>query len=140
MSIQENTTALRNLLDIAYALPNAGGGTSIELLWTNASPSSSFAAQSVSVDLTACSMVIITMYQGTESGNLSATWIVPKGCFAMLSIVNGGSSGTVSYFRQATVNDNSVSFGKGYRCKEAELEDNEYAIPAVIYGIKEVGA
>ena len=138
MSIQENTTALRSLLDMAYALPKAGsGGVSIELLWTNASPSSSFAAQSVSVDLTECSMVIITMYQGTESGNLSATWIVPKGAFAMLSIVNGASSiGTVSYFRQATVNDNSVSFGKGYRCKETELEDNEYAIPAAIYGIK----
>lgn len=27
MSIQENTTALRSLLDMANALPNAGGGT-----------------------------------------------------------------------------------------------------------------
>ena len=30
MSIQENTTALRNLLDIANALPNAGGGTTVQ--------------------------------------------------------------------------------------------------------------
>lgn len=121
----------------AQNMPQSGGGGSsggieMTLLWTNPNPTSTFAAQTVALDLSDYDAVGINLkwHKGVE--NFIPMMILPKGAerwqlFQAATDVNrtGGrfatfvSSGIA--FTNATYNGSST---------------NDYAIPYKIYGIK----
>lgn len=104
----------------------------MHLLWTNASPDSAFAAQTISLDLTNYQFLIISVtrvYRDTQSNV-----IVQKNGFpCAMTAVYWGSQGGSNTVRQATASNTGVVFsnamgGVAYYC-----------IPQAIYGIKGVG-
>lgn len=103
----------------------------LTLLWTNASPGSSFAAQTVSLDLTAYDFVVIFLSTSTSTAGqarMADNGRTVKGY--------GGYLGTAfksdNYTRDILgVSDSGVTFAGGYI--NATTGD-QYAIPRYIYG------
>lgn len=134
--------------------PQEWGGKNIDLLWTNASPSTAFTAQTVSLNLSKYEQIIIqgagtTTYaqryaDGTTTALPSAVCIVfyanmnvsqvwtPFGCSA-------GGNGATTWGRQVTTSSTGITFGAGQRFQGASSTpstDNTYAIPMRIWGVK----
>lgn len=112
----------------------------IELVWENASPSSEFAAQTVSLDLLHAGFVIIE-FRTTSSGTARPTVIIANGKMGNL---NWLANATANYeilviSRNATVSNTGITFEKGYRkniSSTTATENNASAIPTRIYAIK----
>lgn len=111
----------------------SSGGVDFDLLWTNASPTSSFAAQTISIDLSDYYAVWI--------------WFVWKGDEADAkldcSCVVGHRSRSVMIYnsrcnRSFDVTSAGVVFDDGYfASREGTMsKNNNYDIPLAIYGIK----
>lgn len=125
------TTALEALLAL--------GGIQIKKLWQNASPTSSFAAQRISLDLSEYTHVIVL-------GKLSATtqakdmFMTPVGETGMINFSYGaGSGGAASYYRAFNTSASGIEFlGGNFAYTSVEKTANDAAIPYIIYGIKGV--
>lgn len=106
-------------------------GIKLDLLWTNSSPESAFAGQTVSLDLRKYKMVYVVTRRIVSNNNFHGSKILKKGESGQIfSYLNG--YGLVD--REITdVSDTGVTFGVGV--KEGTT-DNEYGIPIYIYGIK----
>ena len=104
----------------------------IELLWTNPSSTVDFAAQTVSLDLSAYRFVgISTRWTVSYDWGESEVRIFPKSPgVRYLGYVGAGS--TVAR-RIETISDSGVQFGVGYN---GSSQQNSVAIPVSIYGIK----
>lgn len=116
---------------------DAAGGTQIVLLWQNASPSSDFAAQTVSLNLADFDLVMMIV-RYTTSNNRSAGFICPVGADGMLFLALN-----VNIFRYYSASVSGVEFQKGqkvvsYDGNSSDL--NKACIPTAIYGIKGVSA
>lgn len=122
--------------------------TEINLLWTNPNPTSSFAAQTVSLNLSGYDMVEIAFYQAT-SQLYTHTKRVLVGCVSDLGVVTTrfletsgtSTSGTWSTSRQVNVKTTGITFGAGayeytYNNGNNHVVNNSYTIPLKIYGIK----
>lgn len=108
----------------------SGGGITMSLLWTNPSPTSNFAAQTVSLDLSGFDAVMVVMK--LKKDLIYVSWNFGFiGDTAIMSI-KGNATGTM-YGRTAEINAQGIVFGTGY---SASTSSNEYGIPAKIYGIK----
>lgn len=109
------------------------GRMGMELLWTNPSPTSSFASQTVSVDLSdyAGVLIVCKQHKSVES------------YFNFLSLTVAESirflcgSGKLS-FRNATVSSAGVVFTDGSYVNTygTDAVNNDYVIPYKIYGIR----
>lgn len=110
---------------------------SIKLLWTNASPSSSFAAQTISLDLSEYDMIAVSSYY--LASNSIETW----------SFCTVGATGWMHHFvnyrqrRNITATTSSVIFGDGQEGaggaeKGNLITNNNAMIPYKIFGIKGV--
>lgn len=130
-------------------ISGGGGASTLDLLWTNPSPNVSFSAQTVSIDLTDYSAVVIV-------GNGNDSQVVPdpypgstkptgNQCFVMKGAdgnIPFGSqiAGAATYaWRKITVSDSGVVFGAGYLQQGTATSgsvNNVYATPLKIYGIK----
>lgn len=128
-------------------LRTANGRVEIkELLWTNASPTSAFSAQTISLDLSGYDAVEIIANNTNEKFPVS--FKVEKGSSSNLGIVGTGSgyvgtgSVVIHAIREATVNNNGVTFSSAftamYNVQSYATESNVYNVPVKIYGIKEV--
>lgn len=109
-------------------------GTKLVLLWTNSSPTSSFAAQDVSVDLSPYDWFAIEYRYSSTS-----TLIVPLAMFEVdenrhiLSVANNTSNRTGGRIFTYSISNKEISFeGGNYNGSAA----NTSTIPVAIYGIK----
>lgn len=108
-------------------------GMTMTLIWTNTDPTSSFAAQTVSVDWAGYDAVFIrTMFStSTQTVQPMSFHICDKNITAFIPITartsnqNGG--------RLFTFDDTGIIFQGGYYNGSAT---NNYAIPYQIYGVK----
>lgn len=120
------TDANKNLIKVAGNY----GGSKITLLWTNPSPSSAFAGQVVSVDLTKYDLALIIFKWdsgSTDTGSIT----VPKGWSGYV-----GAPYTMANRYQRTigdVQDTYIDFGDGV---VGGGFNNIACCPLYIYGIK----
>lgn len=128
------TTALEALLAL--------GGIQIKKLWENASPTSSFAAQTVSLDLSGYDRVAITYIASTL---LSDSYSIDAdvGKVTQMTALTSASNASVVYVsRVATVTKTGINFDYGYGksiySTTAASPGNSNVIPIAIYGIKGV--
>ena len=114
-----------------YPIGYAQGGMKMDLLWTNPSPTSDFASQTVSLDLTDYSYLFIVQRQYKDSSGNSSTALLPIDgvTYVVVVISDGGETRTRTYSASAS----SVTVGVG---KSGSTINNAYAIPYQIYGIK----
>lgn len=120
--------------DHVHAMPTAEDvgamATWGELLWTNASPTAAFAAQTLSLDLTEYSAVAIEINLN-NTGNFQAVGIAFVG--AANTIFGKAASSATLFGRYATVAADGITFNNGYSGSTA---GESYAIPRRIYGIR----
>lgn len=109
-------------------LMSVGGGTRIDLLWTNSSPASSFKAQTVSLDLSSYKSIICVAYN-----SISSLFCMPA-VFADVQdgsgIILGSRDGR---YRSFTVSKNGVSF---IDAQDQSAAANNTCVPYKIYGLK----
>lgn len=109
-----------------------------DLLWTNASPSSSFSAQTISLDLTNYSMVLILYYDFYDGsgGLLSTIGIIDSPILDNRQQIGFGWWTTGRYgvrtFKPTTT---GIEFGA---CNYNNATNNSDGVPYLIYGIKGV--
>lgn len=112
---------------------------SMSLLWTNASPSSSFAAQTISLDLSDYDLILIVYnIAGTIGKYTSAIYEKAVTNNVMSGYYHYADNTTVfqHFERKFYISDSSIKFEKAYL--QGTEEQNFAAIPYKIYGIKGV--
>ena len=132
----------------AAARSNLGlSGAQIKtLLWTNASPSSQFANQTISLGLSGYDAVEIEYCYGSSYTNVVETGIYKKSYTKQYMTCHGDikTDNTVFYISQrlVTVTASGITFGNGtYKNISAAVKgaaNNVYCVPLKIYGIKGV--
>lgn len=110
----------------------SAGGITMTLLWTNPSPTSSFAAQTVPLDLSSYDMVMVFCRQSTSDGTLTSQMGPKSTDIRVINMYNNRFVRTYSW------TDTGVAIGSALRANyNASLStDNAYQIPMYIYGIK----
>lgn len=115
-----------------YISGGGGGGGAISLLWTNPNPTATFAAQTVTVDLSGYTAVLIkTLNDRTSNTPQYHTELVFVGDSSVCYSSNANTT-AYQYKRQADVTTSGVTFGGGFRNTSA---GSGYAIPQNIYGV-----
>ena len=112
---------------------SGGGGSSditMEHIWTNPSPTSNFAAQTVPLDLSGFDAVMVVMK--LKKDLIYVSWNFGFIGDTIIMSIKDNVKGTM-YGRTAEINAQGIVFGTGY---SASTSSNEYGIPAKIYGIK----
>ena len=107
----------------------AGPGA-VTKLWENASPTSAFAAQTISLDLSGYDAISIYYKNKTNGSAPQSTGVVPIGDSVILYYM---TSDALSQRRTATISDSGVTFTTGY---SGSSESTACAIPVIIYGYK----
>lgn len=131
-----------------YLTKSGGGGASaemwaeldgkleMELLWENASPTSNFAAQTVSLDLSGCDAVLVEYRLMTSTVFVVSAFVkIGTSVFA-----NATSATSGTHFQRVTeAKTNGVVFDGAYNASNSAA-NNSVMIPQTIYGIKGVTA
>ena len=116
------------------ATGNASIGIAMDLLWTNASPTSAFSPQTVNIDLSEYSMVYVT---GSWTATDTNTWFG-----LLIKVGNSGifsAIGTSKIYRGFHVSTSGINFEKGQFATSggsSMTDNNLYAVPRQIYGVK----
>lgn len=121
------------------------GGVTIDLLWENASPLSSFNPQTISLDLTTYNLVGI-LFEGIDGADAETPLVISGiGKYVNLTIsrLNVDLVGTAAlnmFYRRAHITNSGIQFESGnmYYNNEVYKDWNNRAIPIAIYGIKGV--
>lgn len=120
---------------LSYAI---GAPGSMTLLWTNSSPTSAFAAQTISIDLSGyTSIMTVFAYATTINGSRGTqTQLVDDAKYAF-DAPNESESGLWCR-RDVTAAATGVVFGGGgyFSADAGFTANNIYAIPLYIYGVK----
>ena len=134
--------------DAAVARTNLGvtlanlGGVSMKSLWINASPTSDFATQTISLNLSGYEYVLVRYLYSTDYQSLNQIAIVKVGGDAYLTFTGGASTNIYLSQRTISVGSDSVVFGapvyKTYASTSKPTANNKYCIPVEIIGIKGV--
>ena len=123
--------------DAAAARANLGltGVEKKTLLWTNASPTSGFANQTVNLDLSNYDSLEIEFktYAGSNAFHVSRHRI---GVESVLTTATGGSATLVPVMRIFTSNASGIVFSDFFDWNFGK--NNTVCVPTKIYGIKEV--
>ncbi len=127
--------------DAAVALANLGG-VSMKSLWTNASPTSNFAAQTISLNLSDYECALVRYLYSTDYQSQDQIAIVKVGRDAYLTFTGVASTNIYLSQRTISVGSDSVAFGapvyKTYASTSNPTANNKYCIPVEIIGIKGV--
>ena len=107
-------------------------GLRIHWLWTNSTPTGSFNAQSVSVDLSDYGGVLIQFATSDGTNLYVSSMIVLKNSVRHALVQSIPNSGTLRT-RFATAEDTGVTFSTGY--SGASTSTNS-AVPYAIYGLR----
>lgn len=108
-------------------------GINMDLLWTNASPTSTFASQSQSIDLSKYKFVYIIFRQFTSNSNYIGFLVKVDGSTNLISVGDDAFA-----YRLITVNTSGVTYTDASYCTEyaSKVTNNSFAIPYQIYGVK----
>ena len=106
------------------------GLISIDLLWTNASYTSSFNAQTIPLDLSKYPMLIIMHRTATNYSGIVASVCLNGWECRLISFAAGG---TTVRTRSINYTSSGIQFYNGY---ESTTINNDSCIPVHIYGIK----
>lgn len=120
---------------LSYAI---GASGSMTLLWTNSSPTSTFAAQTVSLDLSGyTSIMTVFAYATTINGNRGTQTQLVDGAKYAFDVPYESASGLWCR-RDVTAAATGVVFGSGgfFAAEPGFTANNIYAIPLYIYGVK----
>ncbi len=105
-----------------------------KLLWTNASTTSTFAEQSINVELSGCDYADITYKAQHDKSSVNTVRI------AVGASQDGSAMGSISTYRPTTVTSAKVTFGTGRYYTGYNQSTNGtgpgFCIPIAIYGIK----
>ena len=130
--------------DHVHKMPSAadvGAMAAWELAWENASPESSFGAQTVAADLSAWDAVFIWFARSTSTLTDGRGEIVPMGCQCSHRTISNSSSSLRYYARNAAVSSSGVEFTAcTYRQQgnSSASTENVSLVPLYIFGIKGV--
>lgn len=120
-------------------LMSVGAGSRAKLLWTNPAPSSSFGAQSVSVDLAEYDAVVVTFCGITTAKKNTFSVFCKKGETAGMLGFYTSSGDSQFVFRTGAVSVDSVVFSDGAYLPtfgKPTSPGSAFAVPKEIYGIK----
>ena len=127
---------------MAYFKARVGGsgGNEPVLLWTNPSPTSSFAAQTLSIDVSNYSYLYFKVLNNTVSPYNTTFDIIEPIVKDKIQYLGTGSAtttwlGTGLNTREYKVTDDGIAFSGGYNDGSAA---NNVGIPLEIYGVKRV--
>ena len=109
-----------------------GGGSSWTLLWTNPNPSSTFAAQTIPINLSSWHLIAI-LAKPQETGSTTSVFLAAVGTDNILSVPNIGST-QYFYKRNATISSSGITFSTGYRNTNGTTGTG-YCIPTAVYGL-----
>lgn len=120
------------------------GGVSMKKVWQNASPGSDFPAQTIELDATDASFILV-VFKITKSSTLWKVAILT--CDGNTYIIDApyntdySSSGTVigTAFRGAAWKSNGIQFGKGYSKDHSDknpIERPSFIIPIKVFAVK----
>lgn len=112
-----------------------------ELVWENASPTSAFAAQTVSIDLTDFGAVDIEYRTTNQSGSrvVKRVYMDRQGILGEVINVTGGGVYASAVMRTAKVSETGVQFTAGFEKLVSNTdtrEDNTRVVPTRIFGVK----
>ena len=127
-------------VDDADSIKTGLGCITKKLLWTNSSPSSSYASATVPIDLSGYDQIeIIHRYGVSTARNASVTVDVGDSGLMLHAGNFNAASGYIMY-RTFSSNTSGVTFNASYRrtlnSTSAASSSNDYCIPVKIYGIK----
>lgn len=109
------------------------------LLWTNASPSSNFSAQTISLNLSGYYTFLI---YATSSDGVTSHTLVYGSKATLTGFIWISGQGDMLSIREITVVENGISFGgglaRGVGGSSVAYASDSILIPQKIYGIKEV--
>lgn len=102
-----------------------------DLLWTNASPGSAFAAQTIALDLSSYTLILIIARRTTDAEYISAVGNI--GAKAYMNYTATSGSTIYSRTRKFGISASGIAVEAGYTGSGV---NNSYCIPVWIYGIK----
>jgi hypothetical protein len=128
---------LTNRAAPAAAAASDNAGMEMTLLWENAKPTSTFAAQTVEIDFTGYEMCMIEYNYNSENNTLlmSQTAKIEVGYSIWLISVSGNASEGVPQSRKSAFVDSGISFDAG---KRTGSTNNTVCVPVRVYGMKGV--
>lgn len=121
-----------------FAFP-VDGGFALEKLWENEAPTTEFAAQTVSLDLSQYELFLVTaMQSGTDGIYRELSFLAFKNVVSMLQGVFAGGYGPGVDTRPFQILENGVNFSDAKRSYNNKYDkvNNSVLIPHQIYGIK----
>lgn len=115
--------------------PGNIGALSMELVWENSYPNDVFVAQTLNLDLTAYSHIVVDFsFRTNIATTYSVTHLGKKGTVSVMDLSDAANSAML--YRTAKINDGGVEFSSTYRSGVEGSDD--YMVPLTIYGIKGV--
>ena len=144
MAINRTDAGLQQLINMF------GDCVKIEKLWTNASPASAFAAQSLTISgLSDYQMIVVITINATESTyqRLSANVVLNTSAYNPMLTYGGFANSTTMAYRAAStsrymvISNNTIEFGVASRTVVSSgafstYTDNQMCKPYQIYGVK----
>lgn len=134
LPVARGGTGVSSLDALAAKIP----GAKIDLLWTNASPTSTFGAQTISMNLSEYTIFIVEAYNPSYSSHVAVKGhetITHANNIPYSNMANG-------YTRKVTFSDSGIVFSGGYWGTYGSGANNKtndsYMIPQKIFGIKGV--
>lgn len=124
--------------DISGLKTDINNKITMTLLWTNGSPSSTFASQTISLDLSSYTHIGVIFKQSNSVNYYLPLAIYQKG---LSGTFTAHSNGTLTRRSVTSINNTGVTFNGGLYYDEnmdAEQDSNGSVIPYKIYGIKGV--
>lgn len=119
---------------------DADSSSSLELLWENSNLTSSFGVQTITIEnMSKYKFILFELRCYTNIVQRFTAIAANNGIETILSLNSTYASqgGGVTYRRDVCCNGDSITFGNGYRqLGTSETQDDGYAIPVCIYGIK----
>ena len=133
LSLPDTATPDDALAEIARQLSESGG-LSIDLLWENAAPDSSFAGGIVQISgITLYDIVLVEFKDNSDVVQSNATSFIVTDGFKSTAI----GFNVYARMRFFSRNSDGVNFATAYKYKDnRETEDNSQLVPVRIYGIK----
>lgn len=122
-------------LDGATLTVSGGGGDRVALLWTNSSPGTSFAGQTVSLNLSGYTHVLV---EGKRAiGNRFTSYVlVSVGERSSLSLLWKDGGKLWAYERAVIVSASGVQFEDGYDVTSSSVStNNSVMVPVKIWGV-----
>ena len=108
----------------------------MDLLWTNASPTSEFVPQTISVNYSAYKQIMIAFNISTTIAYIATVLLSITDIQGIVTIYNGG----IGYItaRRFTLANGIITFENGIKMSNfgADMNDNNLVIPVKIYGIR----